>query len=68
MATAALCIQCTDEVSGKEGSFLAEPVTRARRAISPVFPCLTGLYEWCKANGWKSAPYSTEFPVGLYHK
>lgn len=68
MAKAKLCIQCTDEVSGEQGDFLAEPEHGSRRAISPVFSQLSALYDWCKTNGWETAPYSAEFPVGLYQR
>jgi len=44
-------VQCTDRVSGKLGSFIADT---DHNAISPVFKDLSELYPWMRENGWKS--------------
>lgn len=66
--TAKLCIQCTDAVTQKIGSFLAVPQHTIRHAISPVFTSLVDLYTWCRENSWVLQPFSKEFPVGLYRR
>lgn len=66
--TAKLCIQCTDAVTQKIGSFLAEPQQTINNAISPVYTSLVDLYTWCRENGWVMQPYSNEFPTGFYRR
>lgn len=63
---AALHIQCKDPVSGETGSFLVDADSGENCAMSPVFGCVTEVYEWAKSNGWQLAPYDSEFPVGVF--
>lgn len=68
MSLAKLCIQCVDANSGELGTFLAEPIQGANRAVSPVFAGCVELFRWTKVNGWAEAPMNSDFPVGLYQK
>ena len=62
-----LCLQCTDDISGKLGTFLAE-IGPGSRAISPVYPDFISLRVWLTINAWEHVPYSEEYPTGLYQK
>lgn len=61
-----LAIQCTT-ATGEVGDFLFVPGSKPRQAVSPVFPHLSLLYEWCKAHDWEFIPHSNH-PVGTYRR
>lgn len=43
--------------NGETGSFLADH--NRGKLVSPVFTDTYGLFQWCRANGWEAAPWST---------
>jgi hypothetical protein len=47
-------VQCTDRLSGKTGTFLADTEHSAQ---SPVFSSLAELFPWMRANGFKLDEY-----------
>lgn len=55
MNRAKMAIQCTAKC-GTVGDFLFSHKDEQgdRVAVSPVFECVTHLYQWMKLNGWKS--------------
>jgi hypothetical protein len=62
---ARIAIQCH---SGSEvGDFLftgpdvLENIKKPEARVSPVFPDLSGLFEWIETNGWKSDSQLREF-------
>lgn len=67
---AVTCIQCTDQNTGKTGSFLhnsESPIKKGNlRAVTPVFKSLIDLYSYLRKNGWKSI--KSNHPTGEYEK
>jgi hypothetical protein len=60
-----LAIQCTAP-GGEQGTFLFLPRNQERVLVSPVFPGMPQLVEWCRKHGWKHVHGS--HPVGTYQQ
>lgn len=51
----AICCNCPDTRERGDFLFTGESHREKGARVSPVFPDLGALYDWCNANGWKQA-------------